>query len=186
MPLLAAEVNVYPGDLLDRPETGSQSDHAWWALYTRSRREKDLMRRLLAMNVPFYCPIIPQRRRARGGRIRTAHLPLFSNYVFLYGDDDHRHQALTTNCISQCFTVEDGPRLTLDLKQIQSLIDAGVPLTPESRLEPGEAVRIRSGPFAGYEGYIVRRNGERHLVVAVNYLQQGASLLIDDCQVERI
>ena len=44
---------------------------------------------------------------------------------------------------------------------------------------------VRSGPFMGFEGVIVRRGRETGLFVAVNFLQQGASVLLDDCQVER-
>ena len=79
---------------------------------------------------------------------------------------------------------DEGPQLTHDLRQIYSLIEAGVLLTLESRLEPGQKVCVRTGAFRGYEGSIVRREGETRLVVAVNFLQQGASLLLEDCEVE--
>jgi len=47
MPTLAAEIDLYPSDLLDREDWGENAEgRHWWALYTRSRREKELMRRL--------------------------------------------------------------------------------------------------------------------------------------------
>lgn len=186
MPILTREPDIYPADLLERPETGAEPDRCWWAIYTLSRREKELMRRLLALETPFYCPIIPHRHRSPAGRRRVSYQPLFANYVFLYGDSGSRYTALTTKCVARDIEVIDGIELTRDLRRIFELNAAGVPLTRESLLQPGERVRIKSGKFRGYEGTIIRREGERRLLVAVNFLQQGASFLLDDYEVELI
>jgi transcription antitermination factor NusG len=184
MPILAQEPEIYPADLLSRPETGQEEDRQWWALYTMSRREKELMRRLRAMELSFYCPVICHRQRSPAGRIRQSFLPIFTNYVFLYGRAEDRYQAFTSNCISRDIPVPDGVQLTRDLLQFYRLIEAGVPLTPESRLVAGQRVVVRTGAFRGYEGCIVRREGETRLLVSVNFLQKGASLLLDNCEVE--
>lgn len=186
MPILTPQTDLYPTDLFERESLGDESEVGWWALYTMSRREKHLMRQLVQLEVPFYCPIIPKRNRSPGGRIRTSYLPLFANYVFLYGDDQQRYQAMTTNCVARHTRVVAGGELTRDLRRIYELIQAGVPLTAESRLEAGDLVRVRSGPFRGYEGYIIRREGQRRLLVAVNFLQQGASFALEDCELEPV
>ncbi len=71
-----------------------------------------------------------------------------------------------------------------DARQIRDLIDMGVPLTIESRLEPGQHVRVRSGAFAGYEGTVLRREHETRLLVSVRFMEQGVSVRLDDCQLE--
>ena len=71
-----------------------------------------------------------------------------------------------------------------DLRQIRDLIELGVPLTKESRLDAGEPVRVRNGTFAGYEGIVIRRENERRLLVAVRFMEQGVSVALEDCQVE--
>ena len=184
MPILTSQTDVYPDDLFSRQQLGGETDVGWWAMYTMSRREKHLMRQLVQLQIPFYCPIIPKRQRSPGGRIRTSYLPLFANYVFLYGDNEQRYRAMTTNCVARYTRVVEGTELTRDLRQIYELIQAGVPLTPESQLQPGDHVRVRSGPFRGYEGYVIRREGQRRLLVAVNFLQQGASFTLEDCELE--
>lgn len=186
MPILARESDIYPAELLDRNDLGGQTDLRWWALYTRSRREKELMRRLRSLEIAHCAPLIPHRTRSPSGRTRTSYLPLFSNYVFLYGDEHSRYQALTTNCVSRDLLVPDGPRLTFDLRQIYRLIASGMPLTVESRLEPGRRVRIKSGLLVGQEGIIVQRRGREHLLVTVDFLQQGASVVVEDFEVEAI
>jgi transcriptional antiterminator RfaH len=39
---------------------------------------------------------------------------------------------------------------------------------------------VRQGPFAGLEGTVTKRRGETRLLVSINFLQQGASVEIDD------
>jgi len=53
-------------------------------------------------------------------------------------------------------------------------------------LEPGMLVRIRTGPFAGYEGVIVRREKEVRLQVAVRFMDQGVSVAISDFQADPV
>jgi hypothetical protein len=185
MPTLAAETDLYPADLLDREDwNATDEERCWWALYTRSRCEKELMRRLRAMDIPHYGPTIEKRGRTPQGRIRTAFIPLFTNYVFLYGDAIQRYDALTTNCVSRDLPVFDGGQLAADLRQLRQMLVSGVPVTAESKLEPGAHVRVRSGPLAGHEGTVLRRRGETRLLVAVRFLQQGASVQIDECDLE--
>lgn len=186
MPILPPEPDVFPPDLLtaDHPDEGS--GRHWWALYTMARREKELMRRLRAMGIAHYSPQVKKRSRSPQGRLRESMIPLFSNYVFLYGDDEARRTALTTNCISRTLEVPDTETMFHDLRQIQMLIASEAPILPESRLEAGTPVRIRSGPFKGLEGVIIKRRGEQRLLVAVQFLQQGASVMLEDFQVEQI
>jgi transcription antitermination factor NusG len=191
MPILPPETSLFPTNLLSQAEleltdcpADSDESVRWWAMYTRSRQEKQLMRKLLALEAAYCCPTIERRYRSPNGRVRRVFEPLFSNYVFVYGDPSVRYAALTTNCVSQCRAVRDGLRLTQDLAQIQRLIAIGEPLSPESRLLPGDQVRVKTGSFAGFEGTIVQRKHETRLLVAVNFMQQGASVLLQDCQLE--
>jgi transcriptional antiterminator RfaH len=73
-----------------------------------------------------------------------------------------------------------------DIQIIRKLIATGSPVTLEAKLEPGQRVRILKGSMAGTEGTIMERRGKSVLVVAVNFLQQGASVLVDDFVVEKV
>lgn len=186
MPILAPELSLYPADLFDRADAAADPDARWWALYSMPRQEKQLMRRLHALATPFYSPVVAKRSRAPSGRVRVSHVPLFAGYVFLYGTGVQRHTAMTTNCVSRCLEVSDAQELTRDLRAIQMMIASGEPLTAEDRLEAGQPVRIRSGALLGLEGVVIRRANETRLLVAVNFLQRGASVLLEDCQLERL
>jgi transcription antitermination factor NusG len=185
MPILGREPDIYPENLFDQVERGSNDEH-WWALYTLSRREKELMRRLYGLSIGFYGPVFAKRGKTPSGRRYVAHEPLFSNYVFLYGNEEDRVAALTTNCISRVIPVANKAELTRDLRQFQQLLSMDVALTPEAKLVTGQRVRIRAGCFRGFEGTIIRREHEVRLLVSVDFIQRGASILVDDVEVEPV
>jgi transcription antitermination factor NusG len=185
MPILPREPDVYPPELLAL-EAAAAPARQWWAMYTLARREKELMRRLRSLEVPYYAPLVHKRTRSPGGRVRESYVPLFPSYVFVCGGEPQRYQALATNCVSRCLAVPDPAQLAGDLRQIQRLIELDAPLTVEARIEPGRRVRVRSGPMAGLEGTVLKRRGRDWLVVAVEFLQQGASVLLEDFQVEPV
>ena len=184
MPILAAEPSVYPETLLDEL-TAEPCERRWWALYTKSRQEKAVVRQLLGFEVPFYLPLVRKRSVCRGRRI-SSHIPLFPGYVFLFGTEEERLRSLTTNRISRILPVPQQARLRKELRQLRHLIASDAALTVETRLAPGDHVRVRHGPFAGLEGTVLRRHGQTRLVVSVDFLQQGASVEIDDVCLEPI
>ncbi len=186
MPILKREDDLYPAGLLDSDEAISDLSRDWWCIYTISRREKDLMRKLKTLGIGFFAPIIVKRTRSPKGRMRQSFIPLFPNYVFMLATESDRVQALKTNCISKQSKVTDREALVLDLKQIHQAIAVGEPLTPEAKLVAGQRVRVRSGPFRGYEGTVVRREGKTRLLLSVRYLEQGVSMEVDEGLLEPI
>ncbi len=212
MPLLKPEQDIWPLNLLDEPESESSEtpesessenfeatelradskgsaqaqDGTWWALYTLARFEKKLMRQLIEIEVPFYGPTISRRYRSPQGRIRTSVEPLFPNYVFIMGDEMARYKAVSTGSVSRWMPVADSAELVTDLRQIRSLILTEAPLAPELRLQPGQKIRVKTGVFKGFEGTIIRRENEVRLLISVRYMGRGASVALDDCQVEAI
>jgi transcription antitermination factor NusG len=178
MPILREEPSLYPETLLEQPPL-DLADRRWFALYTKARQEKSLARELLKQRIPFYLPLVKKNSVSRG-RKRVSLSPLFGGYVFLFGGEEERVRCLATNRISRVLAVEQPEQLVFDLQQFQRLIAANVPLTIEARLAPGRRVRVRQGAFAGLEGVVLKRRGETRLLVAINFLQKGASVEIDD------
>lgn len=182
MPILGDETNVFPETLLDE-SFGDETERQWWVLYTKSKQEKAIARELLAQEVPFYLPLVTKLTYVRGKGV-PSRKPLFAGYVFLFGTDEERVLGLKTNRISRVLPVDDPEQLQRELGDLERLIRSGAPLTIEARLAPGRPVRIRSGPLEGLEGTVITRRGQTRLLVSVQFLQQGASVEIDDYMLE--
>ena len=180
MPLLDAEPPLFPLDLFDdKIDQAVVQDKTWWVLHTKPRQEKSLARELFRRQVPFYLPQVQRRWRLRG-RMMSSHVPLFAGYLFLMADAKDRVAALTTNRIVNSIKVTDQNQLWGDLRQIHKLIATGAPVTPEDKLGPGDIVEIRSGALMGLRGKILATATGRRFVVQVDFIQRGASVLIDD------
>lgn len=184
MPILHAEPAIFPEDLWEQV-VHPPEDHRWWAIYTKARQEKAFARQMLAMEIPFFLPLVPRDHLIRGRRIQSSS-PLFAGYVFLFGTDAQRVQGLTTNRVSRVLPVPDQRQLVDDLTNLHTLIQSGTPLAAETGLEEGRRVRITGGPLRGIEGTVVTRRGQTRLLVSITFLQRGASVEIDDLLVEPI
>ncbi|MGA2796681.1 MAG: transcription termination/antitermination NusG family protein [Thermoguttaceae bacterium] len=184
MPILKEEPYLFPETLLEDcvQET---SDRNWWVIYTKARQEKSLARELFAFRIPFYLPLVKKTAIVRG-RKRISFVPLFSGYIFIFSTEAERIKSMTTNRISRILTVNDPQQLVYDLEQLRRLIASNAPLSVEQKLAPGNRVRVKQGALMGLEGTVLMRRGVTRLLVRVNFLQQGASVEVDDYLLERL
>jgi hypothetical protein len=181
MPALALEPFVCPPDLLQvEPAVGD----SWWALYTRARNEKALMRKLSRQERHYYCPVVP--RRDRSLTTRLAYLPLFSNYVFLCGTELDRYAAVCTGHVANCLPIPNAAQFVAQMRSIQRMIDGGLELELAPQFEAGAAIRVKTGPLKGLEGRVVKHRSRYRFVINVDFLQQGASTIIDGWDLERL
>ena len=187
MPILDAEPDILPDDLLEESFLeGHDSEYSWYVLQTKSRSEKQLMRHLRANDISHYGPVITKRYKSPAGRFRTSHIPLFSGYIFMFGTNDDRYTSLTTNYVAKAVPVVESARLVTDLRQIYGAINSGIALTPEEQIEQGQRVLVKSGPFKNYEGVVLRREQGTRLLLSVDFPEKGVSMEIDECQLQAI
>jgi transcriptional antiterminator RfaH len=185
MPILPAEPERFPDGLLDPSAPADAAARRWWALHTRPRQEKSLARDLCDRRIPFYLPLLTRRLRIRG-QAMTSRVPLFPGYVFLLGLPDERTAALATRRVVRSLDVADQDGLWHDLRQVSRLIASGKPVAPEDRLVPGALVEVRSGSLAGLRGVIVKAASGHRFIVRVDFIQRGASVLLDDVNLMRV
>jgi transcriptional antiterminator RfaH len=184
MPILPAEPDMYPDDLWDGDAGLSDGGRRWYCLHTRPRQEKATARDLRARRVPFYLPQMIREDRTPAGRKTRSILPLFSSYLFLFGDEPDRVEALKGNRLVNILEVVDQEGLVRDLKQIHQMLSSGLAIEPEPSAPVGGRVRIASGPLTGLIGTVVRRGKRDHFIAVVNMLGLGATVALEDWQVE--
>ena len=184
MPILPAEPDLYPEDLWDEVARPSESDRRWFCLHTRPRQEKATARELRDARVPFYLPQMVREDRTPAGRKISSVLPLFGGYLFLLGDELQRLQALKGNRIVKILEVADQEGLTRELRQIHQMLRSGLVIQPEPSAPVGGRVRIATGPLTGLVGTVIRRGKRDHFVAVVNMLGLGATVALEDWQVE--
>jgi transcriptional antiterminator RfaH len=185
MPILPPEPACYPDGLFTDPSTAIAMDARWSVLHLKSRQEKCVLRDLRERRVACYLPLVERRLRIRE-RIMTSRVPLFDGYVFLLGGRPDLLIALSTRRVVRVLEVIDQQQLWHDLRQVHRLIATGAPLTRQVGLTPGTLVEIRGGPLAGLQGKVLRTAKGHRFIVQVNFIQQGASILLDGADLARL
>jgi transcriptional antiterminator RfaH len=187
MPILPAEPDCYPPHLWESRESfPSKEDGVWWCLHTRPRQEKATARELHKHGITYYLPQVVKEDRTPQGRKIQSIVPLFTSYLFLYGDFNDRLKALKGNRLVGVLEVDDQEGLVGDLQQINTMLHSGLPVMPEPTMPVGAKVKIISGPLAGIKGTVVRRGKRDQFVAIVDFLGRGATVDLQDWQVEKI
>ena len=188
MPILPAEPDYYPPNLWDDLTAVKQAkdEAVWWCLHTKPRQEKATARELRKTAVPFFLPqVLKEDRTPQGRKIRSI-IPLFPGYLFLLGDQHDRISALRGNRLVNVLEVGDQASIERDLQQIQKMLSSGLPVQPEPAVPVGAKVRIKTGPLTGIEGTVIRRGKRDQFVAVVGFLGRGATVDLEDWQVEQI
>lgn len=186
MPILPAEPDINPPDLWERHGTDWGESRRWWCLHAKPRQEKAVARELRIQGVPCYLPQVMHEAHTPQGRKTRSILPLFTGYLFLFGDDYERLQALKGNRLVRVIEVNDQARLSHDLHQVYRMLASGLVVLSESTVPVGARVRIVNGPLAGVEGRVIRRGKRDQFVAVVHFLGSGATVDLEDWQVEKV
>jgi transcription antitermination factor NusG len=161
----------------------------WYAVQTRSRHEKMVVRQLEGQGFATFLPVTTQLRQWSDRR-KLVELPLFSGYVFLrmVYQPEPRLRVLTAEGIVGFVGVhgQGMPIPDRQIEHIQTLLAAKVPVESYPFLKIGQRVRIRSGSLNGTEGILVGQENDRMLVISVELIQRSVSMRLQGYEVEPI
>jgi transcriptional antiterminator RfaH len=66
------------------------------------------------------------------------------------------------------------------------MLSSGLIVLPEPVMPIGTRVRIKTGPLMGVVGTVIRRGKRDQFVAVVQFLGRGATVDLEDWQVERL
>lgn len=150
----------------------------WFVAHTKSRAEKALAHDLIALEIPYFLPMVP-RITVSGGKKRKGLATLFPSYVFVCGNADARYVAMRTDRICQTIAVRQQEKFVTELVAIERALTAGIEMDLYSFADVGKRCRVKAGPLQGTEGVVIQRDGTTRFVLQVSMLGQGASLQIE-------
>jgi transcription antitermination factor NusG len=161
----------------------------WYAVYTRSRHEKQVDVLLRRQALLTYLPLRRTWSR-RADRCATVELPALPGYLFvhcaLYGET--RAQLKKTPGVVR--VVESAGRpCVIPESQIESLrlvLARSSDAEAHPYLNIGDRVQVMRGPFVGAQGHLVRVAPGRHkLLIALEFVNQAVAVEIDAADVDR-
>jgi transcription antitermination factor NusG len=167
----------------------STVDRNWYAVYTRSRHEKQVEGILRRQQVETYLPMRRAWSRQRDRRV-TVSLPALPGYLFvrciLYAEV--RAQIKKTLGVIRLVEIAGRP-CVIPETQVESLrLVLGRSFEAETHpyFNIGDRVQVVRGPFVGAQGHLIRIAPGRHkLVIAVEFVNQAVAVEIDANDVDR-
>jgi transcriptional antiterminator RfaH len=153
----------------------------WYAVYTRSRAEKSVKRRLAEKGIEVYLPLY-KTIRLWSDRRQKVDLPLFNSYVFV--KIDHKQDAqlvLDTMGVVRFvrFSGEINPIPVSQINLIHKLLSEPYGVEPlEEPLVKGMTVEIEMGSLKGLRGELVEFRGTTKVIIRLDALDKSVILNI--------
>ena len=152
----------------------------WYAIYTKSRYEKQVAVLLGQQGIENYLPLI-KKTRIWSDRKKVVEMPLFSSYIFAHIDEREYYQCLNTQGIVKFVSFEK-KKVVIPEYQIQAIrkyVETGEELIPnESDYTIGKRVKVIRGELKGLEGRLTEILGKQRVKVEIESIQQSLFLLI--------
>ena len=167
------------------PEWIRSAPGRWWVLHTRARNEKRVAAALADGGLCHYLPLVAVRRTYAKSSV-VFDLPLFPGYVFLAGGYEACDRARRTNRVANILPVADQVQFCDELMQIYRVVESGDAVQLVTGIPPGTRCRVRTGPFQGLEGVVIRQGRQCRLHLSVTILGQSAAVELDAAIVEPI
>jgi len=173
-PSLASSAQIAPG-----LRSAAYAASPWFALYTRSRFEKQVAEQLERKRLPVFLPLRMEVHRWQD-RYQKVEVPMFRGYLFAQFTPDSAERTAILRTVGVVRIVGFGQNYTeVPVEQIASLrrlADEGALLHPHRYLRVGQRVKVASGALAGIEGILVRIKKQDRLVVAVDAIRQAVAV----------
>ncbi|HUX09294.1 MAG TPA: UpxY family transcription antiterminator [Terriglobia bacterium] len=159
----------------------------WYAAYTCSHHEKRVAEQLRQKSVEHFLPVYETVRRRKDRRVRLE-MPLFPGYVFVHLALCHRLPVLQIPSLVQLVRFNGTPAALPDddIECMRRGLERGVRAEPHPYLTAGRRVQIRSGPFEGRQGILLRRKGKLRVVLSIDLIARSVVTDVDEADVEAL
>jgi transcription termination/antitermination protein NusG len=158
----------------------------WFALYTKSRHEKLVVRELQKKGIETFLPL-RKITRDWSDRKKTIEEPLFQGYLFVHMPLKERWTVLNTVGAVRFIGKSAADPIEVPEKElltVRQFIEQEIQVDPFPYLKEGQRVYVRSGPFKGTEGIVVRKDRHCRLVISLDMLMKSISVIIDEACIE--
>lgn len=153
---------------------------AWYALWTRSRHERQVCQELTTRHVEAFLPTVT-RWSAWKDRRKQIDWPLFPGYCFARFDADIRFSVLSCSGVATIVSFNGEPAAIpdQDIENIRRLVTSELRYDPCPFIREGTMVEVVRGPLTGVVGRLVRKGSHAHLMLSVEMVSGAVSVQVD-------
>jgi len=162
-------------------------EERWYAAQTCANHEKRVQEQLHQRAVDAYLPVYASVRRWKDRRV-SLDLPLFPGYVFVRLALRDRLPVLQTPSLVRLvgFGGQPAPLPDQEIEALRHGLTRELRIEPHPFLKVGHRVRVRSGPFQGLEGILVRKKNISRFVISLDLIMRSVATEIDPAELESL
>jgi transcription antitermination factor NusG len=175
-------ISITRGGVPSGPE--GAAERRWYAAYTCVHHEKRVARQLELRSVESFLPLYEKVSRWKDRRVRLQ-LPLFPGYVFVRIVREEKLRVLQIPSVVRLvgFNGIPAPLNDEEMAAMQQGLNSKLRIEPHPFLTVGRRVHIKSGPFAGLQGVLLRKKGGYRFVLSVDLIQRSIAVDVDGADV---
>lgn len=154
----------------------------WFAVYTKYKREKVILKDLQRQGIQAYLPI-QKLTRIYASKKKKVELPLISCYIFVKITKPEYIPVLQTdnvvNFVKIARSLISIPEREMEI--MRQIVGEGIPVTaePSSAFNRGDQVEIVGGNLTGLQGTLVDNHGEKEVVIDLETMGYSLRMTLD-------
>lgn len=158
----------------------SADEKRWFAVYTRFKREKLVVKRLLEKQIMAYVPL-QQLTRYYTRKVKKVELPLISCYIFVKIDQLEYVPVLETPDIVSFVKVQKDlisiPEREINI--LRQIVGEGIELeVSQSKVQVGQQAEIIGGRLTGLKGKVLSEHGDKNFVIELDTLNYNLHMQV--------
>lgn len=153
----------------------------WYVLYTKSRSEKKVNKRLTDLGIMTYLPL-KKTLRQWSDRKKVVDMPVINSYIFVKTKRDNLYNLIKIDGVTRYISFSGRP-IEVRQKEIDILkkfLEEGTDIDVIDGVpQVGKEVKFTSGIFKDYDGKILKINRKNQLQIEIESINKTLVVTVD-------
>ena len=159
----------------------NQGEKLWYAIYVRSRHEKNVHSALMNKDIESSLPLKAVIRQW-SDRKKKVQIPMFQGYVFIKINlnIDKLNVLQTPGIVKFIHFKNQIPAIPEEqIFWLDALLSSESEINYETQYLPGNEAEVIAGPFKGLKGKVIKQKSVFRVVLWIDIIMQGISVEMD-------
>jgi transcriptional antiterminator RfaH len=143
----------------------------WYAIHSKLRQEERALENLQRQGFEAWLPLLTIEKVLRSKLVQVVE-PMFSRYLFIRLDTEQTNWSPIRSTLGVSKLVSFGNRPAVVADELIEALQQMPEQAPQRLIQPGQQVKIVSGPLRGLEGIYQQADGELRAMVLIELLNK--------------
>ena len=150
----------------------------WYAIHSKPRQEERALENLQRQGFEAWLPLLTIEKVLRSKLVQVVE-PMFSRYLFIRLDTEQTNWSPIRSTLGVSKLVSFGNRPAVVADELIEALQQLPEQAPQRLIQPGQQVKIVSGPLRGLEGIYQQADGELRAMVLIELLNKQHRIVTD-------